>query len=527
MARTRYLGVLVALWLVALGAELPPVTQTIEVPMRDGTKLATDLYLPSPEARHLPCILVRSPSGRRQPYFAPICQLAQAGYVVAIQDTRSATDPLGATMPFLADGWGEQQDGYDAIEWLADSHWTNGRIGTMGASAMGITQFLVAPTQPKGLKCQHIGTAAAVPYHHIAYGGGRLNKNTVEGWLREHADHPSVLQKILDENEDGPFWEQLNCALVGDRVTTPAVQWTGWYDLFLQGTIDGFKVRQEKGEVAACGRQRLVIGPWGHFWPMDNSLGDFEVPEAARNMPLGLGALEWFDHYLKNDACSDPHPAVTYYVMGPFDEKETVGHLWKTAEHWPVPSTPTELFLSSEGTLAACPTGAQTLCLEHHPDSPIPTVGGRNLFLASGPKDQRCIEERDDVHVFTSAVLEQDVEVTGQLGATLYVEGTGRDVDVAVRLTDVYPDGRSILLADGLSRVGTEVGVKRVDVDLMATSVLIPKGHRMRVLVCTSNYPRYDVPKEAATAQLHFGAEACASKIVLPVVSGSLPGRPA
>ena len=145
------LGYLTAL--NGLQPDFPEPTLTVFIPMRDGTELPTDIYLPSANGRNLPCILLRSPAGRRENFFLSITELAKDGYAIAIQETRNVLDSEGKTLPFISDGWGKLQDGYDTVEWLANSPYTNGKIGTWGASALGITQLLMAPSQPPHLVC--------------------------------------------------------------------------------------------------------------------------------------------------------------------------------------------------------------------------------------------------------------------------------------------------------------------------------------------------------------------------------------
>lgn len=515
----------------AVWAELPPVNTTIMVPMRDGSTLPTDLYLPTPEAKGLPCILVRTPSGRRVEYVEPFVRLAMAGYVVAVQDTRSAVDSEGKTMPFIHDGWGEQQDGYDAVEWLSKSSWTNGRIGTIGWSSMGITQVLMAPTAPPSLKCQYIGAASYNLYSDAIYGGGTLRKSLVENWLGYHAPHPSVLSDLISKPHYSEWWSQFNSTLVAERVNAPAVHLGGWYDIFLQGTIDAYVDWESKGGEGAKGRQKLVIGPWTHYYPKEDRLGDFKVPDLGKQPPYDVTAMTWFDCHLKgSDNGIDKVPSVIYYVMGPFDGTSSSGNVWKTAQKWPIPHTPTDLFLAEGGKLEYKESASERcIQLGYDPKNPVPTIGGRNLFMESGAKDQRPIEERSDVVVFTTEPLNEDLEVTGRVMAKLWISGERPNMDVAVRLCDVYPDGRSILIADGLSKIrsgvegGKEVGMREIDVDLWSTSMVFAKGHSIRISLSGSNYPAYECcfkgVENPAAAQLSLlvGA-ATPSRIILPVV---------
>ena len=522
--------------------QTPEPTMTLGIPMRDGTMLATDLYYPNGKISDLPCVLVRNPAGRKH-YAMAYIPLAQAGYLVAIQDTRSAGDPDGKTFPLISDGWGKQQDGYDTIEWLAKSPLTNGKIGTMGFSAMGITQLMLAPSNPPNLVCQYIGVAASNIYEHAMFKGNAVYKNQVEGWLGAYARDPAVLQQACGQLEYNEFWAQLDSVAVADKVNVPAIHYGGWYDTFSQGTIDGFVARQEHGAPGARGAQKLIIGPWTHCWPQVMTLGDFDVPDQAKTPPVDISPVHWFNHFLKEQPNEIANlPAVTYYVMGPFDGSESSGNVWKTAEKWPVPAVDTPFYLSNDNKLVEHNTPEEPLSITYayDPDHPVPTIGGNNLFLESGPKDQAPIEKLDDVIVFTTEPLKEDIEVTGRILATIFFSTNQAESDVVVRLTDVYPDGRSILIADGICNsafscnLPTSSGITQdepieLDLDLWSTSIVFAKGHKIRVSVSSSNYPRYERnsnrgkgedsvgPPLIANNSIHFGKNH-PSRIVLPIV---------
>lgn len=518
-----------------LTANLPSPDHTLMIPMRDGIELPTDIYLPTPNASPLPCILIRSPGGRKAQSATPYIPLSKLGYVIAIQDTRSALDKEGKTLPYWSDGWGTLQDGYDTVEWLAKSKYTNGSIGTMGFSALGITQLLLAPTAPQALKCQYIGFAAASLYQHAIFPGGQLLKNQVEGWLNLYAKDPTVRNFVCNRPTYNEFWKSFDTPLVANRVKTPAIHYGGWYDIFLQGTIDSFVSRQENGAQGARGTQKLVIGPWSHFWPANTKLGDFDVPKLGQKPPVDITPERWFDFYLKGvKNGADTIPAVTYYVMGPFDGSASSGNVWRTAESWPIPSVPMPLYLGANQTLSKNPSVAPSkIEYKHDANNPVPTVGGRNLFLESGPKDQKEIEQRQDLLVFTTEPLERDLEVTGRMAAKIFFATDQKDSDIVIRLTDVYPDGRSLLISDGILRLGSINGSEKtekdkpheLDIDLWSTSFVFAKGHRIRVSISNSNYPRYEkfCPGNPAAPPIShntifLGGPQTASRVILPVV---------
>jgi predicted acyl esterase len=502
---------------------------TLFIPMRDGELLPTDIYLPYPEASNLPCILLRGPAGRRSPTALVYTPLAKAGYVIAIQDTRAANDKQGKTVPFNSHGWGKEQDGYDTVEWLAKNPLTNGKVGTLGLSNMGITQILLAPTAPPSLKCQYIGVAASSLYHHAIFPGGRLLKSQVEGWLGMVAKDPSVLKFVLEQENNLSFWENLNTLKIPEKVNTPAVHQGGWYDIFLQGTIDAFVSRQTNGGPLAKNKQKLVIGPWIHLYPIVTKLGDFEVPQEGAHPPLDVGPLRWFNYHLKGEENEiDKIPHVIYYVMGPFDGSPSSGNVWRYSDTWPVPHVEVPFYLTADNQLHAnsIPKEEKKLSYTTDVNDPVPTIGGRNLFLESGPMDQRTIEGRKDVVLFTTPPLKEDLEVTGRIIAKLIFSSDHEEADVAVRLTDVYPDGRSILVSDALTRtVKTAINnnTQEIEVDLWSTSIVFAKGHSLRISITASNFPRFEKnitllnQKEKQTHTLHLGGKN-PSRLILPVV---------
>jgi uncharacterized protein len=495
-------------------AKIEP-SATVHVPMRDGMELTTDLYYPpgSSITNDYPCILLRLPGGRKAEPWVSLAELAKEGYVVAFQDTRSALDKEGKTLPYFSDGWGLQQDGADAISWLAASSFTNGKIGTLGYSAVGITQVLLASTASSALKCQYIGQAPASLYHHAIYPGGKLQKNLVETWFGYYAPHPSVIEFVKFEKAYNEFWKKVDSLLHAHKVKVPAVHYGGWFDPFIQGTIDEFMARQKSEN-----NQKLLIGPWNHYWPHDLSLGDFQVPENAKQPPFDLSAKRWFEHYLKgvNNGIEAVKP-VTYFVMGPLDGSPSSGNVWRHADAWPIPAIEMPLYLTSDSKLSDKPAVKEgEFAYAYDPENPVQTIGGRNLFLAHGPKDQRSNEERKDVLVFTSAPLEEDVEVTGRVLAKVFLAATVSDMDVVVKLTDVYPDGKSLLIAEGMTTVGLK-GQQEAVVDLWSTSLVFAKGHAIRIVIAGSDYPRYEKNAHKNDCRIFVG-EKTPSCVLLPIV---------
>ena len=553
----------------------PVPQQTESVAMRDGVRLATDIYLPSPDAKGLPCILMRTPYGRTR-YNRETGSMAQWGYAVAIQDTRGRFDSQGKAMAFQSDGWGERQDGYDTVEWLARQPFCNGRVATVGASAMGITQNLMAPAAPPSLVCQYILVAPASLYHEASYAGGVLRKKQVEDYLRGQA-HPDALQLTLDHPQYDAHWRAYDTIPLAGRVRVPAIHYGGWFDTFSEGTIRGFVARQNHGGEGARGRQKLVMGPWTHGGPSKTEFGDFELPEAARRVPIDISARRWFDHHLMDKPNGiDTIPPIIYYVMGPMDGSPSSGNVWRTAKRWPVPTVATPFYLAADGKLTreSAPINAGRVVYTYDPADPTPTHGGRNLTLPAGPKDQRRVESRSDVVTFTTGPLTSDLEIAGRVTARVFFSTEARDIDMAVRLCDVYPDGRSILIAEGIRRLSHRAApvlepvtsrvapalepvtsrvapvlepvwlchqrsdhpatswdfvppvqepvppITEVEVDLWSTAIVFAKGHRIRVSISSANYPRWqanpNVGEKPARNTIYLGKDR-PSRLVLPV----------
>ncbi len=496
--------------IAAASPDDPQPTRTVMIPMRDGSALATDIYLPAPDAR-LPLILIQTPYGRRNYAREWGARAAAWGYGVAIQDMRGRGDSQGEPRPFMDCGWGDRRDGYDTVEWLARQEFCNGKVGTIGASAMGIAQTMMAPSAPPHLVCQYIQVGAASLYHHAAYHGGVLRKALVEGWLRDTRYPEQNLEEILAHPTYDAYWAAMDSVREAARIQTPAIHYGGWFDIFSQGTLEAFLSRQQSGGPTARGKQKLIMGPWLHGGPGAVKFGDFLLPANARRDPPQASAKNWFDFHLKGIANgADQIPTVSYYVMGPFDGSGP-GNFWRTADSWPPAYTTASLYLKAGGLLSFDAPDIELAMagFTHDPANPVPTIGGANMNTAAipiscGPMDQRPLETRKDVLVFTSDPLDAPLEVTGRIWATLWVASDRADTDFAVRLCDVYPDGRSILITDGIQRCALRAGLDRVlplrphrparvRVDLGSTSMIFAAGHRIRVLISSSNYPRFAV----------------------------------
>lgn len=505
MASLRVVLACLLVWMTASAGRAPSVqTQPLMLPMRDGARLATDVYLPEGKPP-FPVILIRTPYDKRA--LKPIGEDgARRGYAIVIQDTRGRNASEGANLPFEGDGWWENRaDGVDTVNWIAKQAWCNGKIGTWGGSALGINQLMLAGAGVEKLTCQHI-TVAEPNLHQSLFPGGVFKKSLVEDWLRATRHAPDALQHWTRHPAYDEFWQTRDVNRRYRLVNTPAVHIGGYYDIFAQGTLDAFVGYQTRGGRGARGKQKLLMGPWAHG-VLQKKVGELEFPNADQPPCTFHDPWRWFERYLRGVPNGvDNEPAVVYYVMGAVGEPNAPGNEWRTAKQWPpLPTRPTPLYLNGDRTLQfSKPNSASApLRYTYAPQNPAPTLGGRELSIPAGPRDQRAIESRSDVLVFTSAPLEKPLEVIGRVKAVLYVASDALDTDFIVRLCDVYPDGRSYNIAEGVLRMRYRESlsrekpiqpgnVYRVEVDLWTTAMVFNKGHRLRVHVTSSSYPAYD-----------------------------------
>ena len=498
MTHLRFL--LLLLLITLTGCILP---KTYMVSMRDGVRLATDVYLPPKGEGPWPVLLIRTPYGRRM-------DNSLLGYIndyaIAIQDVRGRYGSEGEYYPFYDDGWGENQDGYDTLVWILNQSWCNGEIGTFGASANGIVQHLLAGTTPPGLSCQFILVAPTDLYSQIVFQGGVFRHSLVTFWLK--AQNASYwLDTIREHPNYDSFWELGNVETRTEWINAPAYHIGGWYDMALKGTINGFRTRQTDGAEGAKGNQKVLIGPWTHLGMALTTQGELIYPD---NSLVDWDELfgNWINYWLKEeDTDTMDESSVRYYVMGDTSDPEAPGNEWREAETWPpFDLTPSPYYLHPGGILSPDQPENDEAYSTYlfDPENPVPTYGGANLNIPAGPYDQRWVENRHDVILFSTDLLKQPLEVTGDLKVILYVSSDVLDTDFTAKLTDVYPDGRSMLVADGIIRTRyrnssttpelmTPGTIYNLEIDLWATSIIFNQGHRIRLAISSSNYPRFDV----------------------------------
>ncbi len=484
------------------------MTQSIEwVTMRDGVRLYTEVFLPNDlsESEILPAILMRSlyPTdwGWINAFQEHSCSFRWA---IILQNTRGSYNSEGEFSLFL----NETTDTYDTIQWIINQDWSNGNVGMHGISALGVPELLVHRDQPDPLKAEYISFTSSDIYQDLIYPGGALNKGFLEQWFGLLGQEV-LFEDIYEHENFSSYWEELSLKNKYNLVSSPSIFVGGWYDGFLRGTIADFMGYQYETNSSIRGKSKLIIGPWGHFFPEDNSrLGDITFPD---NYYISLEPFwnELFLEYLKEEENNlNQIPTVIYYCMGPTYNGAT-GNFWRTTDLWPIPVNYTKYYLHENNLLTLdlplFDEGSDDIL--YNPINPVPTVGGNILFDSeyggSGPRDQLCIESRDDIILFTSNNLTTNLEITGNITAKLWISSNCSDTDFTVKLTDIYPNGTSMLIQDDIKRAKYRVSqdtpillnsgeIVPIEIDLWSTSYIFNINHKIRIAVSSSNYPRYN-----------------------------------
>ncbi len=486
--------------------------ETILVPMRDKVELATDIHKPE-GTNPFPVILGRTPYNKNS-LEGLGAEAIRRGFVLVVQDCRGRFGSEGENMPFNLDG----PDGFDTLEWIAKQPWCNGKIGTWGGSAGAITQFQMVASKSDKISAQHL-TVGAPNLYDVVYVNGVFRKALVEDWLRGAQWSSNALPRWVNHPIYDEYWRERDISRDYQRANAPALHMGGYWDIFAQGTIDAFVGYQEKGGPKARGKQRLVMGPWTHSVQQEKT-GELTFPN-AKNPPGDVqDAWKWFDLTLKGDLANpNMGPAVTYYVIGDVEDRKAPGNVWRTADQWPpVKATLTKYFLHDNRSLSASEPGmGDPLSYSYDPSNPAPTVGGPQLTIPAGPMDQKNVEKRADVLVFSTLPLTEPIEVTGRVRAQVWVSADVPDTDFIAKLCDVYPDGRSFNLCEGAIRARFWEGEARevflepgkvypIDIDLWSTSVIFNTGHRIRLQLTSSSAPGYD-PNPNSGAPLRASSE--------------------
>jgi predicted acyl esterase len=477
----------------------------VSIPMRDGKHLAADVFLPSDEGK-FPAIFIHTPYNR-QYGGAPLPDallahdlLDREHYAYVLVDWRGFFGSKAAGEGKKRPNHG--QDGYDVVEWIAAQEWNNGRVGMWGVSAVGAVQYEVAAEKPPHLVCIVPASAnLGNPYGQF-YHGGVLQRRYVD--IMGAAGHVGARLVTAHPTPDD-FWRLAAERIDARRIDLPVLFVTGWYDTNTDLKIGTFQ-RLRRSAQRYGSTMKLVIGPWLHTSIGKRAQGALEYPAAEGY--ADRQSMRFFDYWLRDERKNgwDAEPAVRYFQMG--EDR------WESAPDWPPATTGPSYYLRAGGRLTLEPPAGDEApdSFIHDPGDPVPTVGGSlievrkaELQLPAGPQDLRPkIEARRDVVVYSSDTLTAPVTVRGTVRARLFISSDRRDTDFAVRLADVYPDGRSMLVIDGIQRTRFRESLERpepmvpgrtheVTVTLGPTAITFLPGHRIRVIVSSSNSPRFEV----------------------------------
>ncbi|MFL5296687.1 MAG: CocE/NonD family hydrolase [Phenylobacterium sp.] len=519
----------------------PKPTMEIFTSMRDGVKLAADVYLPEGPGPW-PVIVTRTPYGKTNMFRAgggP--HFVQAGYAYVVQDVRGKGHSEGFYAAFVND----IEDGYDTVEALAKQPWSNGKIGITGTSAMGITSNMAAIAEPPHLMAAYVIVAPNETYSTSFLGGVPKDKDTV-GWMKGQGVSDEAIARSLAGSTRSVFTERLGPGPLIKYSKVPMWNVGGWYDIFNTGSVKNFQVLQNQGLPGARGAQRLTMGPFGHgalsgdlAYPGDDGLQD-AMGGANRN------DVRWFDHWLKGveNGVMDEPPVDLFIMASARKGAYSPKNHWIHAGNWPLDYRETRLFLTDGLGLSKAPPKAASAKASYRfdPANPAPTVGGANLTFDRGPMDQRAIKARQDYLRFQTPVLDRDVTIAGPVSVELYGATDGPDTDFEAKLVDVYPDGYEALVLDAPIRTRYRNGRTPEDVRMMTpgapeklvidmwnTAITFEKGHRIALHVTSSNSPRFVVnhnngdeagdpkPPRVATNSVYFDKDH-PSALVLPVV---------
>lgn len=508
----------------------------VPVVVSDGVTLSADLYLPAGEGRY-PTVIQRTPYNNNPDGAGPL--FAARGYAYVTVDVRGRHDSQGDFYPYRDDG----QDGYDVIEWAARQSWSNGDVATIGGSYLGFNQWLTAERRPPALRAMVVTVSPVDYYDSPVHTGGAFNLGgrlpwatlvdartnqslDTQDWAAALGHLPvvsadSVIGRRLEAYRDwvehpekGSYWDAFSVEDSWDQIDVPVLHIGGWYDEFLRGTLRAFVKMTEASSPEVGRAQRMIIGPWTHAVSTSQRVGSIDFGPRSL-LDLSGETLAFLDRHLRSAPAPVSEGRARVFVMGDNE--------WRTFDAWPPgDATRTEFYLGSGGA-ANSASGDGTLGrrrpedevrdhYDYDPMDPVPTMGGATCCVAPGlypeilpwgPQEQRKIEARDDVLVYTSPPLSTDLTVIGPVAARLFVSSSAPDTDFTAKLVDVSADGSAINLVDGILRMRyresfeqarpmTPGDVYEIEIGMAGTAHTFKAGHRVRLEIASSSYPWYD-----------------------------------
>jgi uncharacterized protein len=498
----------------------------VAVPMRDGVRLYANIFLPGEHVR-VPVLLERTPYGKSTTLNPNYRAFVEHGYAVVLEDVRGRYESEGDFDPLHQ----EVADGDDTLNWIAGQPWSDGKIGMVGGSYRGIVQWKAALSGNPHLKAIVPVVSGDDDYRDRFYSpGGAMKLGNRLEWMAENLKAPGYVSdfarfvlhlpvgtadvaatgwtsEMFREAAAHPsfdaYWRAVSTREQLQKVRVPVFAVGGWYDNFSESDLEAFAALHKSN-----GLNRILIGPWPHNMSYKFADTDFGAESSA---PLRTMQIEWFDQWLMGkDTPLVSTPPVEIFEMG--------ANRWREARAWPPEAArPMNFYLSGAGHANSLDGdgGLETHVPRHgaedqyvyDPHNPVPTRGGavccNPRVFPWGPMDQRAVEERTDVLVYTTKPLTEEVEAVGPVEVVLYGSTSARDTDFTAKLVDVFPDGYARNLTDGILRLryrhslekpepAKEGEIYALTVDAGVTGNVFLKGHRIRLEISSSNFPRFD-----------------------------------
>lgn len=535
-----------------LSAQSPAV---VRVPMRDGVRLGANLFLPQSTGRH-PTLLIRTPYGKGTSLISGYRVFLERGYALLVQDVRGRYSSEGVFQPPIQ----EDRDGDDTLRWIAKQPWSDGNVAMLGGSYLGIAQWRAALSNNPYLRAIFPVVAGSDEYLDRFYSpGGALKLGHRMQWIAENMAIPghvrppferfirhlplrtmdklvtgrsiAFFQETLNHPSYDSYWRARSTRERLNEVSVPVFIVGGWYDNFVESDLAAFAGLSKKSAA-----HRIVIGPWPHNMSTPFPDVSFGTDSAA---PIRRYQLNWFEHWLRT-----PRP-VHEFVQAPVRIFVMGTNRWRDEREWPLArARRVTMYLGAGRTLSNEAGKAGQEQYTYDPARPVPTRGGavccNPKVFPWGPMDQRDVESRDDVLVFSTSPLRRDIEVTGEVRAVLHVSTSAPDTDFTAKLVDVFPDGHARNLCDGILRLRYRNSLRKpelakpgqvyeITIPAGVTSNVFKSGHRIRLEVASSNFPRFDrnpntgranadeTELRVARQTIHYGAK-YPSHLVLPVI---------
>jgi len=501
-------------------------TQVVMIPMRDGKTLAADIYIPN-TITNGSTILIQTPYNKNNfrsglP-LGVIQNLNSSNFIWVVVDWRGFYGSNAATIAQPNRG----EDGYDVIEWISSQTWSNGKVGTWGPSALGQVQY-------NTMKEGHPNHVCAVPLvaqpqtaYDSYYYGGVLEKSRLE---QLDALGYGLSPVVLANPYDNVSWQYTaNTTWYPQNILIPTLQVGGWYDHTIDKMLDWYPATRTQSALAVRDKQWLLVGPWVHGGTGianvgSSTQGELSYPNAEHKSDSM--ALDFFNFYLLDSVNNwEATSKITYYQLGE--------NRWNYSNGTTIANSQiTDLFLSENGNLIST-TGIGSDSFVSDPKNPTPTIGGATLNpnLDQGPYDQVALDSRSDLKTFETTALASDFTSTGNIVANLSIQCNQPDADIAVRLVDVYPDGRNMLINDGIRRMRLRNGYTQASESFLQSTQIYPvnvelpfvnytwkAGHKIKIYVSANNSTRWDVNLQnggtmyaagdtnTATIQIHHNA---------------------